>query len=398
MALRTLIINNTAYQYPETGYDGRFGNLLPQLQEGSYERILQFDTLLTSQQLTTLGVTDVFDDHWIIEVRGNPTNPATPTAGTMDFVAIEDLNITATGDVGIQSITRSTLDGMRRHQVVITCPNGGKGNVIIAGRSKIRRVGGGWGQFWSNDSTAPYIYMYGALPEQAMQVRFEGANTCWTHTSALPSGLTYIYLVNCPNVSWTYTGAMPSGLTYLYLNNCPNVSWTYTGAMPSGLTNIYLINCPNVSWTYTGAMPSGLTILYLYSCPNVSWTHTGAMPSGLQYIFIATCQNINWTGNTLGNHGTPKPNMTRVELYDYRNPDNPMDYGDLNTLLRCLIDNVGTLPSTVIIREQIPANVAAIAAANPVQDGTPAEQAKWKINWIKANKNVTTFQLNTTNI
>ncbi|OQY76167.1 MAG: hypothetical protein B6D44_00135, partial [Ignavibacteriales bacterium UTCHB2] len=108
--------------------------------------------------------------------------------------------------------------------------------------------------------------------------------------------------------------------------------------------------------------------------------------------------NINWTGNVLGNPSTPKPNMTFFQLLNFRNPSDNMDYADLISILNSILDNVGTVPTTILIHEQIPANVTAINAATPDEFGSDPERAKYLINLIKSTKGVTTFTLNTTDI
>jgi len=386
----------------------------------------------------------------VLPVSGRTSG--TPTNGTITFSATADLTVEATGSVVIVSTTRANdaLFGgvqLRVHTVVISCPNNESGTLIIKRADRIRSFGNHRGTnnpnvnfYAGTDASMPIVswnlnnlpaltqkitqptlttalpttgnkalptgltFLYlsgsninwtytGALPTGLTYLYLDGNNIHWTYTGALPTGLTYLYLSGS-NINWTYTGALPTGLTFLLLSG-NNIHWTYTGALPTGLTFLYLLG-NNINWTYTGALPTGLTYLVLLG-NNINWTHTGALPTGLTLLYLSG-NNINWTGNILGNTGSPKPNMTSLQLLDYRAGTNTMDYVDLIPLLNSVLNNTGTLPTTVIIREQIAANVTAIAAATADEFGTDAEQAKYLINSIKSTKGVSTFTLNTTNI
>jgi len=311
----------------------------------------------------------------------------TPTNGTITFTSTADLTVEKTGSVVIVSTTRANdalFDGvqLRVHTVVISCPNNESGTLIIRRSDRIRAFGNHNGAstpsvnfYAGTDATMPIVsWNLNNLPVLTQKIRqtVELATALpTTGNRTLPTGLTFLRLEGS-NINWTYSEALPTGLTFLFLSGA-NFNWTYTGALPTGLTYLLLAGA-NINWTYTGTLPTGLTTLYL----------SGA--------------NINWTGNILGNTGTPKPNMTSVSLFNYRNPSDTMDYTDLLSILNSLINNVGTLPTTVTIREQIAGNVTAIAAASPNIAGTQAEQSKYYINLIKSTKGVTTFTLNTTNI
>ncbi len=291
--------------------------------------------------------------YYRIDVQGR-TGSIVPTAGTLLFSATQDVEVVSTGSVVIQSITRSTEGGMRNHQIVINCPNDENGSIIIYNAVKIRSLSGYlWGNIYSGDqNTAPIISLnisqLNDYVERINQTAINNACKIFCNNK-LPYLLQRLGLSGNEN-NFNYTGALPSGLTYLLLNGS------------------------NINWSYTGALPPMLTYLLL---------------SG---------SNINWTGNILGNLSTPKPNMTYFLLNDYRIPSNTMSYTDLESILDSIINYVGNLPSTVTINEQIPSNVTAIINATPNENGSEPERCKYKINWIKSNKNVTTFKLNDTNI
>jgi hypothetical protein len=320
---------------------------------------------------------------WVIPISGNPLAPETPTNGTIVFSATQDLTVEATGDAVIVSTTRAADDTFRRHTVVVSCVNGGSGSIVVKQSNKVVSLGNHRGAleptvnfYTGTNATAPRLsWNLNDTPVNCQKIRQSTA-----YANILPT---------------TGNRALPTGLTFLQLSG-NNINWTYNGALPTGLTYLLLIGT-NINWTYNGAMPTGLTFLQLIGT-NINWTYNGALPTGLTYLHLEGA-NINWTGALLGRvTGTPKPNMLLVLFLNYRNPSDTMDYTDLLSLLDSLINNVGTLPTTVIIREQIADNVTAIAAAEPVIDGTQAEQCKYFINLIKSTKGVTTFTLNTTNI
>lgn len=317
---------------------------------------------------------------WVLPISGNPLNPAVPTNGTITFSAIDDLVVESTGDAVIVSTTRANDATFRSHTVVISCVNGGSGSIVVKGASKVVSLGNHRGtltytvQFYvGTDTTAPRLtWDMNKIPVNVKKIFQSGS-----YPNILPT---------------TGNKALPTGLTNVYLEGA-HINWTYSGALPTGLTSV-VFNSPNIDWTYSGALPIGLTLLYLINA-KIKWTHDGALPIGLTSVFF-NGNNINWTSTTFGNTGTPKPNMSFINFTDYRT--DTMDYTDLLSMLNSLINNVGTLPTTVIIREQIPANVTSIAAASPNETGTDAEKCKYYINFIKSTKGVTTFTLNTTGI
>jgi len=359
---------------------------------------------VTTFQLNTTNI-PIWD--LVLPVSGRTSG--TPTEGTITFSATADLTVEATGSAVIVSTTvinDALFDGvqLRQHTVVISCPNNQSGTLVIKRADRIRSFGNHNGInyptivfYTGTDATMPIVSWnlnnLPALTQKIRQVTALATALPTTGNKALPTGLTFLRLEGS-NIHWTYTGALPTGLTFLRLVGS-NINWTHTGALPTGLTLLYLEGS-NINWTYTGAMPTGLTYLLLYG--NINWTYTGALPTGLTVLWLES-NSINWTGNILGNTGSPKPNMTTLQLLDYRAGSNTMDYVDLIPLLNSVLNNTGTsLPATVIIREQIAANVTAIAAATADEFGTDAEQAKYLINSIKSTKGVTTFTLNTTNI
>lgn len=309
-----------------------------QITLGTHSRFYMFPEVATPEQLTALGVTTVYEDAWVMPIAGNPTNPASPTNGEIRFSATEDLNVVATGDAVLVSNVKSDDGSLRLHTVTVSCPNGGSGSIIVEGRAKVRSLG--------------------------------------NHNG-----------VGNPNLDY-YTGTDATA---------PRLTWNINDA-PTLCEKIRQItDYANILPT-TGntALPTGLTYLYLRGA-NINWTYTGSLPTGLTYVLLAGA-NINWTGNVLGNPSTPKPNMTFFQLLNFRNPSDNMDYADLISILNSILDNVGTVPTTILIHEQIPANVTAINAATPDEFGSDPERAKYLINLIKSTKGVTTFTLNTTDI
>ena len=293
---------------------------------------------------------------YVLSVTGRVTGTV-PTNGTMVFSATEDLVVTGYGDVVIVSTTRAADSTYRRHTVVISCPNNGSGKAVITGKGKIVSLGSHQGPV--NPTTNFYTGMNDTAPILTWNL------------DDMPTGLLKI------RQSTAYTNILPT---------------SGTKALPTGLTFLWLEG-NNIAWTYTGALPTGLTYLRITS-NNFAWTYTGALPTGLTHLRLSGA-NIAWTGTEIGRTTSP-PNMSGFQLLDYRNPPYTMDYPQLLELLDGLINRVGTLPAAVVIREQIPANVTAIAAATANVVGTEAEQCKYYINLIKSTKDITSFNLNTT--
>lgn len=373
--VKTFIRGNTAFtSLNGTNYNSH------QFEVGTHSRFYMFPDVLTSEQLTALGVTTVYEDAWVMPISGNPTNPATPTNGIIRFSATEDLDVTATGDAVLVSNVKSDDGSLRLHTVTISCPNGGSGSIVVEGREKVRSLGNHLGASLPNanyytgtNTTAPRLtWNLNHAPTLCEKI--------WQNTG---------YTDLLPVVGNT---ALPAGLTLVNLRGA-NIAWAYTGSLPTGLTYVFLEG-NNIAWSYSGALPAGLTFLCLDGT-GIVWTHSGAFPIGLTTLLINGA-SINWTGNVLGNVGASKPNMTLLQLLVYRTTD--MDYTDLISILESILDNVGTVPTTIIIRAQIAANVTAINSATPDEFGTDPERAKYLINLIKSSKSVTTFTLNATNI
>jgi hypothetical protein len=320
-----------------------------------------------------------FGELLVMPITGRTSG--TPTNGTVVFSATTDVNVWTTGQAVIVSETRAADDVFRVHTVEISCPNNASGFFVIGDAYKIRSLGNHRGAL--NPNTDFYAGTAATMPVLALNL------------NALPSLLQKIRQGVDLGAALVTTGnqPMPAGMTYLQLSGA-NIAWTYTGALPTGLTFLQLIGA-NIAWTYTGALPTGLTFLQLIGA-NIAWTYTGALPTGLAVLQLEGAA-INWTGTEFGRTLSPV-NYSVFLLRNYRNPSDNMDYAQLIEILDNLRDRAGTLPSTVTIREQIPANVTAIAAATAVELGTDPERAKFKINTLKTTKSITTFTLNTTNI
>ena len=208
------------------------------------------------------------DNTWVIPVQGRIG--VTPTAGTLQFSAIEDLEVTATGDVSI-SVAYSIDATYRLHTVTVNCANDGSGTILVKRKEDIVSLGNHRGAnnpnndfYTCSDTTAPIIHLdLNALPNSVEKIRqtteYLTALTVGGN-SALPTGLTYLSIIG-NSINWTYNGSLPTWLTYLHLRG-DSINWTYNGALPTGLTYIYLRG-DSINWTYNGALPTGLTYIYL---------------------------------------------------------------------------------------------------------------------------------------
>lgn len=370
--------------------------------------------------------TSALRQRYVIAVVGR-TN-VTPTNGTIVFTARRNLDVIATGDVTIVSVTRSNdaLFGgvqLRQHSVVISCANGGAGSVIINGISDIVSLGNHAGavhptvNFYTGaDANAPRVVLsinefpinlekvrqsavYSnilsitgnrPLPVNLRYLRLHGANVSFSIPGNLPNSLTYIQL---EGVACSITSPLPESLQFLIIAG-NSVNWTVTGSYPIALGYI-LIESNGVS--ISNIIVEQLAYMYLKG-ENIFINSSAPLNPGATYIYI-NGTNINWIGDVFGRvTGTPKPNFSMLHFINYRNPSDTLTYTNLLNMLNSILFNCGTVPSTIVIGENPPANVTAIAAAAPNQFGTDPEKCKYFINLIKSTKGVTTFTLNATNI
>ncbi|XP_055834529.1 putative disease resistance RPP13-like protein 1 [Solanum dulcamara] len=62
--------------------------------------------------------------------------------------------------------------------------------------------------------------------------------------SALPSSLSQLTIVNCPNLQSLSESALPSSLSQLTIRSCPNLQSLPVKGMPSSLSKLWIHNCP----------------------------------------------------------------------------------------------------------------------------------------------------------
>lgn len=370
--------------------------------------------------------TSALRQRYVIAVVGR-TN-VTPTNGTIVFTARRNLDVIATGDVTIVSVTRSNdaLFGgvqLRQHSVVISCANGGAGSVIINGISDIVSLGNHAGaanptvNFYTGaDASAPRVMLsingfpvnlekvrqsavYSnilsitgnrPLPVNLRYLRLQGANVSFSIPGNFPNSLTFIHL---EFVACTITSPLPESLQFLYVTG-HSINWLVTGSFPPALNNITI---SSDNFNISNIIIEQLTYIYLEG-DNIFINSSAPLNPSANYIYI-NGGNINWTGDVFGRvTGTPKPNLSMLHFPNYRNPSDTLTYTNLLNMLNSILVNCGNVPVGITIRENPPANVTAIAAAAPNQFGTDPEKCKYFINLIKSTKGVTTFTLNTTNI
>ena len=153
----------------------------------------------------------------------------TATDGTMVFSATEDLIVEATGDVTI-SVTRESDVDFRQHNVVISCPNDGRGGVIVKDYQKIRSYGNHRGTsdpnvnfYCGNDDTMPILHWnlnkLSLFTEKLIQETILLTSLPTTGNKALPVNLTFLYLWG-DNINWTaFDGAGSGNITTFILIN-----------------------------------------------------------------------------------------------------------------------------------------------------------------------------------
>jgi hypothetical protein len=86
------------------------------------------------------------------------------------------------------------------------------------------------------------------------------------------TGLTYLYLRRCSGVATCDGDDIPTGLTYWYWDNLPNLTATINSAdIPVGLTTWYWYNLPNLTATVNSAdIPTGVDYWYWRALPNLT--------------------------------------------------------------------------------------------------------------------------------
>jgi len=293
---------------------------------------------------------------WILPVTGQTSGTA--TAATLVFTCSEDVTPTVTGDVTIDVARDDDPTALlRKHTLTVNCPNNGSGTIVIPDRSKVLSCGGHNGilspstSFYTGDnSTAPILtWNLNDIPDvEKIRQEIAYANILPTSgTSALPTGLTYLYLLGA-NINWTYSGALPTGLTYLNLFS-NSINWTYSGALPTGLTYVLLLGS-NINWTYSGALPTRLTTIYL-SGANINWSYT--------YI-------------------TGSANITNFKLLNYRIAK--MTSAQMVLLLDSMRTKTGTFPTTVTINDY-------------ADYASPPAEVVAAVDALKAAKSITTVNL-----
>jgi hypothetical protein len=142
--------------------------------------------------------------------------------------------------------------------------------------------------------------------------------------------------------------------------------------------------------TFVGKFPDSIIFFHLVS-NLIYWDYAGALPPALIRYNI-TSSNINWTYFDVSGTG----NVTFFSLVSFVAIS--MTSTQLIALLTSMAGRTGGLPATCTINDySADPSLAAITAADPVVDGTAAEQIKYWINKVKTDKSVTTLSLNGTN-
>ena len=258
-----------------------------------------------SQLLATLTSTGDGTGISTLKIEVSETQTFTITSGTARFYT--DL----AGTLGESTTWEVTAGALRT--IYLKAPLG-KSTLQILEPEKVIKWGSSLGNGWVSSTNAALISI--RVGKFALtELRVEGACTL---IGALPTGLTYLYLVS-DLVNWTYSGILPIGLTHLTLSG-NSIHWTYSGALPTGLTYLYLSE-GSINWTYSGILPTGLTRL------------------------IISGNLINWTGLNIGNIG----NILTLLLINYRVVK--MTSTDMVTLLTQLTNRTGTLPSIITIND-----------------------------------------------
>ena len=319
---------------------------------------------------------------WRIESTGDGTG-----VSTLRMKASEDTTLRLTdnakfytdsaGTLGESSTWTITAGALQT--IYLKCTSG-SARLIIPQQRLITEWGNSSGAGWISSINAAQIVSEGFPLRNLTSLRIEGNAS---FKGALPVNLTYLRL-HGNSINWTYSGALPVNLTYLLLYG-NSINWTYSGALPVNLISL-IFEGNNINWTYSGALPVNLIYLWLYR-NSINWTHTGALPVNL-IIFELYGEKINWTYYDVSGN----KNISNFNLGDFVTTS--MTASQLITLLQSMANRVGDLPATCTINDYSNSPTAAeISAATPNETGTDAEQARYWINQIIANKKTTEILL-----
>jgi hypothetical protein len=112
----------------------------------------------------------------------------------------------------------------------------------------------------------------------------------------LPTGLTYLYMLNLGTNLTGSINYLPTGLTYLYLYNLGTNLTGSINDLPTGLTYLQLLNLGTNLTGSINDLPTGLTTLQLL---NLGTNLTGSindLPTGLTYLYLVNL-GTNLTGS-----------------------------------------------------------------------------------------------------
>jgi hypothetical protein len=219
----------------------------------------------------------------------------------------------------------------------------------------------------------------------------EGESKVWNVTSGalrtiylkVTSGTAKLTFANRRLI--THWGRAAAADGWLTPANAPSI--TFIDKLQIAFPNLEQLRISGTSY-FNNELPVMLN--YLNITAGINWIHNGILPPLINFLNMAS-NTINWTGFDLS--GTA--NIVTFNLVNF--VTTAMTSTQLIALLTSMAGRTGNLPATCTIGDYSEdPSLAAITAADPVVDGTAAEQIKYWINKVKTDKSVTTLKLNGT--